>query len=120
VIRGWLATDIGATSTRPTFDPLCIGGHTVAARQRDDNSAEWADHRFMLFDEQVFFARRSELDRQAARANAFGAQSDVVRARRSRRRGPMIIKWLRGRRDVRRMSERARATAIATAAEPTP
>lgn len=40
----------------------------------------------MLFDEQILSARRRELDRQAGRAGAYGAQSDVVSAVRSRRR----------------------------------
>jgi hypothetical protein len=40
----------------------------------------------MLFDERLVSARRSELDRQAIRAGAYGTQSEVVEALKSRRR----------------------------------
>jgi hypothetical protein len=48
----------------------------------------------MLFDEQLYSARRSELDRHASRAGAYGSQSDVVDALRSRRRRPAMLRWL--------------------------
>jgi hypothetical protein len=48
----------------------------------------------MLFDEQLVSARRSELDRQASRAGAYGSQSDVMEALRSPRRRPAMFRWL--------------------------
>jgi hypothetical protein len=62
----------------------------------------------MLFDEQLYSARRSELDRHASRAGAYGAQSDVVDALRSRRRRPAMFRWLGAMRSASRIRPFAR------------
>jgi hypothetical protein len=62
----------------------------------------------MLFDEQLVSAQRSELDRQASRAGAYGAQSDVVDALRSRRRRPAMFQWLGAMRSALRFRQPAR------------
>ena len=62
----------------------------------------------MLFDEQLVSARRSELDRQASRAGAYGSQSDVADALRSRRRRPAMFRWLGAMRSALRIRQLAR------------
>ncbi len=62
----------------------------------------------MLFDERLVAARRTELDRQAGRAGAYGSRDEVALALRSRRRGRPTLKRFGGVRAVARIRQVAR------------
>lgn len=62
----------------------------------------------MLFDERLVAAQRTELDRQAGRAGAYGSRDDVKQALRSRRRARPTFKRFGEMRAVARIRQVAR------------